>query len=85
MPKKMATKKSNNAYMITRFNDFMGLLGLSPKQQQDSDAGVEAVVPAECKKCENYGDFYKCNIPYSCKLLFQELQCMSIYPRISLK
>jgi DNA-directed RNA polymerase II subunit RPB2 len=38
-----------------------------------------------CKKCNNYGDFYKCNIPYSCKLLFQELQCMSIYPRISLK
>jgi DNA-directed RNA polymerase II subunit RPB2 len=38
-----------------------------------------------CKKCDNYGDFYKCYIPYSCKLLFQELQCMSIYPRISLK
>jgi DNA-directed RNA polymerase II subunit RPB2 len=38
-----------------------------------------------CKKCNNYGDFYKCYIPYSCKLLFQELQCMSIYPRISLK
>ena len=38
-----------------------------------------------CKKCNNYGDFYKCNIPYSCKLLFQELQCMSIYPRILLK
>ena len=38
-----------------------------------------------CKKCDNYGDFYKCNIPYSCKLLFQELQCMSIYPRIMLK
>ena len=52
MPKKMATKKSNNSYMITRFNDFMGLLGLSPRQQQDSDAGVEAVVPAQCKKCE---------------------------------
>ena len=36
----------------------------------------------ECKKCENYGDFSKSYIPYSCKLLFQELQCMSIYPRI---
>ena len=39
----------------------------------------------ECKKCNNYGDFYKCYLPYSCKLLFQELQCMSIYPRIMLK
>jgi DNA-directed RNA polymerase II subunit RPB2 len=38
-----------------------------------------------CKKCNNYGDFSKCYIPYSCKLLFQELQCMSIYPRIQLK
>ena len=37
----------------------------------------------ECKKCENYGDFSKTYIPYSCKLLFQELQCMSIYPRIT--
>ena len=39
----------------------------------------------ECKKCNNYGDFSKCYIPYACKLLFQELQCMSIYPRIQLK
>jgi DNA-directed RNA polymerase II subunit RPB2 len=39
----------------------------------------------ECKKCNNYGNFNKCYIPYACKLLFQELQCMSIYPRIQLK
>ena len=39
----------------------------------------------ECKKCNNYGDFSKAYIPYACKLLFQELQCMSIYPRILLK
>lgn len=36
----------------------------------------------ECKKCNNYGDFSKTYMPYSCKLLFQELQTMSIYPRI---
>ena len=37
------------------------------------------------KYCNNYGDFTKCYIPYSCKLLFQELQSMSMYPRILLK
>lgn len=34
-----------------------------------------------CKKCNNYLNFTKINIPYSCKLLFQELQSMSIIPR----
>jgi DNA-directed RNA polymerase II subunit RPB2 len=35
----------------------------------------------ECKNCNNYKKFKKINIPYSCKLLMQELQCMSIAPR----
>ena len=35
----------------------------------------------ECKNCNNYKKFKKVNIPYSCKLLMQELQCMSIAPR----
>jgi len=39
----------------------------------------------ECRKCNNYGDFGKTNIPYACKLLFQELQCMSMLPRIQLE
>ena len=34
-----------------------------------------------CKNCNNYLNFTKINIPYSCKLLFQELQSMSIVPR----
>ena len=35
----------------------------------------------ECKSCNNFKKFKKINIPYSCKLLMQELQCMSIGPR----
>jgi DNA-directed RNA polymerase II subunit RPB2 len=36
----------------------------------------------ECKLCENNGDFKKCYIPYSCKLLLQEMMTMSIGPRL---
>ena len=36
----------------------------------------------ECKNCNNYSRFKKVNIPYSCKLLMQELQCMNIAPRL---
>ena len=36
----------------------------------------------ECKKCNNFSEFSQIYIPYSCKLLLQELQCMSIMPRL---
>jgi DNA-directed RNA polymerase II subunit RPB2 len=35
-----------------------------------------------CKTCENRSDFVQVKIPYSCKLLFQELTTMNIAPRI---
>ena len=37
----------------------------------------------ECRACNNYSKFSKINIPYSCKILFQELQCMSINTNIN--
>ena len=36
----------------------------------------------ECKNCKNHTDFKKVNIPYSCKLLIQELQSISIGTRL---
>jgi DNA-directed RNA polymerase II subunit RPB2 len=35
-----------------------------------------------CNMCENTTNFAQVNIPYSCKLLFQELMTMNIVPRI---
>jgi DNA-directed RNA polymerase II subunit RPB2 len=35
-----------------------------------------------CKTCDNRVDFAHVEIPYACKLLFQELQTMNVVPRI---
>ena len=39
----------------------------------------------KCNHCNNYSVFSKINIPYAGKLLFQELQSMSIMPRFKIK
>ena len=35
-----------------------------------------------CKTCENRTDFARVQIPYACKLLWQELQTMNVAPRM---
>ena len=35
-----------------------------------------------CKTCDNRSDFALVQIPYACKLLFQELATMNVAPRI---
>jgi DNA-directed RNA polymerase II subunit RPB2 len=51
------------------------------------DCGCFAIVNTEkdifkCAKCVNSSDFSLIHIPYACKLLIQELQGMSILPKI---
>ena len=51
------------------------------------DCGMLAIFNDEkkihqCKICGNRSNFGKIDIPYACKLLFQELVTMNIAPRI---
>jgi DNA-directed RNA polymerase beta subunit len=38
----------------------------------------------ECKSCDG-GKLYMVDVPYACKLLFQELLAMNIAPRVRVK
>ena len=49
--------------------------------------GMSAVVNIDrkifsCKNCNNYANYSEIRLPYACKLFMQELQCMSIGPRL---
>ena len=35
-----------------------------------------------CRNCDNHTDFKRINLPYSCKLMFQELITMNVVPRM---
>ena len=39
----------------------------------------------KCNNCENYTNFSEVRLPYSCKLLIQELESMGIAPRLLTK
>ena len=38
-----------------------------------------------CRNCTNKTNFKQAKIPYSCKLLFQELNAMNIAPRLLMR
>ena len=40
---------------------------------------------SKCVKCQNYIDFSEIRVPYACKLMFQELESMALYPRINVE
>jgi DNA-directed RNA polymerase II subunit RPB2 len=58
--------------MIASFND-----GNKSKMYANADFTVHL-----CKTCDNMTNFAKIEMPYACKLMFQELQTINVVPRI---
>ena len=58
--------------MIASYND-----GIKNKMYTTGDVTIHL-----CKTCNNRTDFAKVNVPYSYKLLSQELQTINVVPRL---
>jgi DNA-directed RNA polymerase II subunit RPB2 len=58
--------------MIASFND-----GNKNRMYANADFTIHL-----CKTCDNKTEFARVEIPYACKLLFQELQTINVVPRI---
>jgi len=69
---KYSTYVCKRCGMIASYND-----GVKNNVYRDNDVKIHL-----CKTCNNTSDFAKVNMPYSYKLMAQELQTINIIPRI---
>jgi DNA-directed RNA polymerase II subunit RPB2 len=69
---KYSTYVCKRCGMIASYND-----GVKNNVYRDNDVKIHL-----CKTCNNTSDFAKVNMPYSYKLMSQELQTINIIPRI---
>ena len=58
--------------MVASYND-----GNKNRMYKNSDFTIHL-----CKNCDNTTDFAKVDMPYACKLMYQELQTINVVPRI---
>ena len=58
--------------MIASYND-----GNKNRMYKNSDFTIHL-----CKNCDNTTDFSKVELPYACKLMYQELQTINVVPRM---
>jgi len=61
--------------------EYCGLLGYSTASSTERSICTRS---SWCQKCRSDSRMAQIRIPYACKLLFQELQCMNVTPRLKL-
>lgn len=61
--------------------EYCGLLGYSTASNTERSICTRS---SWCQKCRSDSRMAQIRIPYACKLLFQELQCMNVTPRLKL-